>query len=97
MRDQGAPLFTNLNTVLQYLHYNTEGKNENADHSSSLGKSSSSTSERSISSSEGSSPSLPSHASTELIWGKDAPLTGAVEPRPNERSLQTQKFEYFKN
>ena len=45
-------------------------------------------SERSISSSGGNSPSLPSHGSVGLIFGNAAPLTGAVDPRPNERSLE---------
>jgi len=56
--------------------------------SSLLSMSSKSMSERSTSSSGGNSPSLPSHGSVGLIFGNAAPLTGAVDPRPNERSLQ---------
>lgn len=40
-----------------------------------------------MSSSGGSSPSLPSHGSVGLIFGSAAPLTGDVDPRPNDRSL----------
>ena len=41
-----------------------------------------------MSSSGGNSPSLPSHGSVGLIFGSAAPFTGAVDPRPNERSLE---------
>ena len=56
--------------------------------SSLLSMSSKSMSERSMSSSGGNSPSLPSHGSVGLIFGNAAPFTGAVDPRPNERSLE---------
>lgn len=45
-------------------------------------------SDKSMSSSCGSSPSLPSHASDLYTLGISAPLTGAVCPRPKERSLK---------
>lgn len=45
-------------------------------------------SERSISSSGGSSPSLPSHGSTLFIFGNEAPFTAAVVPRPKDKSLK---------
>jgi hypothetical protein len=41
-----------------------------------------------MSSSAGNSRSLPSHGSVGFIFGNAAPLTGAVDPRPNERSLE---------
>lgn len=56
-------------------------------HNSSFPKSSSSTSLRSMSSSTGSSPSLPSQGSLSTMVGKAPPPTGAVEPRPKESSL----------
>lgn len=56
--------------------------------SSLLLGSSSSISDRSMSSSKGSSPSLPSQGSVGLIFGSAAPLTGAVEPLPYDKSLQ---------
>lgn len=50
--------------------------------------SSNSISERSRSSSSGITPSLPSHEAIFFIWGKSAPLTGAVRPLPKEISLK---------
>lgn len=51
-------------------------------YNSSLGSSSRSTSDKSISSAAGNSPSLPSQGSVDRISGSAAPLTGAVVPRP---------------
>lgn len=48
-----------------------------------------------MSSSGGNSPSLPSHGSVGLIFGNAAPLTGAVDPRPNERSLQKEETKFI--
>jgi len=51
-------------------------------YNSSLGSSSKSISDKSISSVAGNSPSLPSQGSVARISGNAAPLTGAVAPRP---------------
>lgn len=50
--------------------------------------SSSFTSERSISSSLGNSPSLPSHASILLTSGNFPPLIGTVDPLPKDRAFK---------
>lgn len=73
-------------TVVQ-LHTHTRTNTQHSYNSSLLSISSRSMSDRSMSSSGGSSPSLPSHGSVGLISGRAAPLIGDVDPRPNDRSL----------
>lgn len=41
------------------------------------------------------SPSLPSHGSTVLIFVKVPPPTGAVDPRPTESSLKRKSPKYI--